>query len=250
MGFYATGINKLISHLQSVLIVIIPILTMRVLAEERRQKTDQLLYALPISLSSVVMAKFLAMATVLAVPTGVMCLYPVLLSTFGTVNFGSAYGSILAFFLLGCALIAIGMFISSLTESQVIAAVVSVGILLMTYLMAGLAAMIPETATASFVGFLAIAVLIGLIVQIMIKNSTVSMGITAVLVLGITVLYFIDADSFAGTLPVILEKLALFDRLNSFINGIFDVTAIVYYLTVIALFVYLTVQSMDKKRWS
>ena len=95
-----------------------------------------------------------------------------------------------------------------------------------------------------------IAILIGLIVQVMTKNSVLSMLTTAVLVLATTVLYFANSTLFAGRITDLLSSLALFDRLQSFINGIFDVTALVYYLTVIALFVYLTVQSLEKKRWS
>ena len=258
-GIYMTVYNLMggypnfeiaLSGVSFVFLIAIPVLTMRSLAEEKHSRTDQLLYALPLSLSSVVMAKYLAMVTVLAVPVGVMCFYPLILGQYGTIGFASAYGSILAFFLLGCALIAIGMFLSSLTESQVIAAVLSVGVLLLTYLMAGLAGMLPETAGASYAGFLVIAILIGLIVQAMLKNSTVSMGVTAVLVVILSALYFFRQEMFAGALPNLLEALALFDRMYSFTNGIFDLTAIVYYLTVAALFVYLTVQSMDKKRWS
>ena len=249
MGGYP-GFEAALSGVSFVFLIAVPVLTMRSLAEEKHAKTDQLLYALPVSLTSVVLAKYLAMVTVLAVPTGVMCVYPLILNRYGTIGFASAYGSILAFFLLGCALIAVGMFISTLTESQLIAAVVSVGVLLLTYLMAGLAGMIPESTGASFAGFLVIAVLIGVVVQVMVKNSTVSMGVTAVLVAIVSVLYFIKEDLFTGALPDLLEALALFDRLYSFTNGIFDLTAIVYYLTVAALFVYLTVQSMDKKRWS
>ena len=239
-----------LSGVSFVFLIAVPVLTMRSMAEEKHARTDQLLYALPVSLTSVVMAKYLAMVTVLGIPVGVMCFYPLILGQYGKVGFASTYGSILAFFLLGCALIAIGMFISSMTESQVIAAVVSVGVLLLTYLMSGLAGMLPETAGASYAGFLVAAILVGLIVQVMVKNSTVSMGVTAVLVVILSALYFFKQELFAGALPDLLESLALFDRMYSFTNGIFDVTAVVYYLTVAALFVYLTVQSMDKKRWS
>ncbi len=258
-GIYMTVYNLLggypnfevaLSGVSFVFLVAVPVLTMRSFAEEKHAKTDQLLYALPVSLTSVVLAKYLAMVTVLGIPVGVMCFYPLILNRYGTIGWAGTYGSILAFFLLGCALIAIGMFISSLTESQVIAAVVSVGVLFLTYLMSGLSSMIPETAGASYAGFLAIAVLIGLAVHVMVKNSTVSMGVTAVLVVITSGLYFFKDTLFAGALPELLSALALFDRLYSFTNGIFDVTAIVYYLTVAALFVYLTVQSMDKKRWS
>ncbi len=258
-GIYMTVYNLLggypnfevaLSGVSFVFLIAVPVLTMRSFAEEKHAKTDQLLYALPVSLTSVVLAKYLAMVTVLGIPVGVMCFYPLILNRYGTIGWAGTYGSILAFFLLGCALIAIGMFISSLTESQVIAAVVSVGVLFLTYLMSGLSGMIPETAGASYAGFLAMAVLIGLAVHVMVKNSTVSMGVTAVLVVITSALYFFKDEIFAGALPELLSALALFDRLYSFTNGIFDVTAIVYYLTVAALFVYLTVQSMDKKRWS
>ncbi len=258
-GIYMTVYNLLggypsfeiaLSGVSFVFLLAVPVLTMRSFAEEKHAKTDQLLYALPVSLTSVVLAKYLAMVTVLGIPVGVMCFYPLILNRYGTIGWAGTYGSILAFFLLGCALIAIGMFISSLTESQVIAAVVSVGVLLLTYLMSGLSSMLPETAGASYAGFLVIAVLVGLAVHVMVKNSTVSMGVTAALVVVTSLLYFLKDELFAGALPDLLSALALFDRLYSFTNGIFDVTAIVYYLTVAALFVYLTVQSMDKKRWS
>ena len=103
----------------------VPILTMRVLAEERKQKTDQLLLTAPVSVSGIVIGKYLALVTVFAVPMAVMCTYPLIMSRFGTVEFASAYTAVLGFFLLGCANIAIGVFMSALTESQVIAAVLS-----------------------------------------------------------------------------------------------------------------------------
>ena len=98
---------------------------MRVLAEERKQKTDQLLLTAPVSVEKIVFGKYLALVTIFAIPMLIMCLYPLLMSKFGTVSLGAAYTAILGFFLLGCANLAIGVFISSLTESQVIAAVLT-----------------------------------------------------------------------------------------------------------------------------
>ena len=103
----------------------VPILTMRVLAEERKQKTDQLLLTAPISVGNIVIGKYLALITIYAIPMLVICTYPLIMSKFGTVSFASAYTAILGFFLLGCANIAIGVFMSALTESQVIAAVLT-----------------------------------------------------------------------------------------------------------------------------
>ena len=233
-----------------VYLLAIPVLTMRSISEEKHSRTDQLLYSLPMSVTSIVMAKYLAMVTILAVPVGVMAFYPLLLATFGTVHLASAYAMLLAFFLLGAALIAIGMFISSLTESQVIAAVVSLAVTLLIYFMSGLANMISTDASVSLAAFLALAVVIGLIVNAMIKNTVLSLSVTGVLALAVVGVYAVDSSLFTGAISEILSAIALFDRLTPFQNGMFDLTAVIFYLSVCGLFVYLTVQSMEKKRWN
>ncbi len=233
-----------------VYLLAVPVLTMRSVAEEKHSRTDQLLYSLPMSMTSIVMAKYLAMVTVLAIPVGVMAFYPLLLAKFGTVHLASAYGMLLAFFLLGSALIAIGMFISSLTESQVIAAVVSLAVTLLIYFMSGLANMISTDASVSLIAFLALAVVIGLVVNAMIKNTVLAISVTGVLALAVVGVYLVDSSLFAGAVPEILSAISLFDRLTTFQNGMFDLTAIIFYLSVCGLFVYLTVQSLEKKRWN
>lgn len=239
-----------LSGVSFIYLLAVPVLTMRSIAEEKHSRTDQLLYSLPMNISSVVMAKYLAMLTILAVPVGIMLFYPLILCMYGTVSLTAAYSAILAFFLLGAALIAIGMFISSLTESQVIAAVISVAVLLLCYLMSGISTLIPATAAASMAGFLVIAIIIGAIVQLMIKNSVVSVAVTGVLAAGVLGVYLIDSSLFENALPEILASISLFDRMTTFINGMFDLTAVVFYLSVAGLFVFLTVQSLEKKRWN
>lgn len=127
-----------LSALTFVFLISVPILTMRVLAEERKQKTDQLLLTAPVSVEKIVMGKYLALVTVFAIPMVIICLYPLLMTKFGTVSLGMAYTAILGFFLLGCANLAIGVFISSLTESQVIAAVLTFVFLFAFYMMNGI----------------------------------------------------------------------------------------------------------------
>jgi ABC-2 type transport system permease protein len=249
MGLYPY-FEVILSNVAFIYMFAVPVLTMRSIAEEKHSRTDQLLYSLPMSVSSIVLAKYLAMVTVLAVPCAVMCLYPLILASFGTVYFTTAYASLLAFFLLGSSLIAIGMFISSLTESQVIAAVVSLAVMVFINLMSGLANLIPATSGASLAGFIAIAVIIGMIVQVMIKSSVISVAVSVVLTAGCVLVYLGNPDIFEGAIPNLLSSMALFDRMGSFQSGMFDLTAIIFYLSVIALFVYLTVQSMEKKRWN
>ena len=239
-----------LSGISIVYLLAVPVLTMRSVAEEKHSRTDQLLYSLPMSITSVVMAKYLAMVTVLALPIGVMCLYPLILCMYGSVSLTASYSAILAFFLLGAALIAIGMFISSLTESQVIAAVISVAVFLLCYLMGGISTLIPATPGASLAGFLVIAALAGIVVQLMIRNSLVSLAVTGALGAGFVCVYLRDSSVFANAMPEILTSLSLFDRMSTFINGMFDMTAVVYYLSVAGLFVFFTVQSLEKKRWN
>ena len=142
-----------LSALTFVFLIAVPILTMRVLAEERKQKTDQLLLTSPVSVGGIVLGKYLALVTVYAIPMGVICLYPIVMSKFGTVSFASAYTAILGFFLLGCANIAIGVFFSSITESQVIAAVLTFVFLFAFYMMSGISTFFSQTSLSTCIAF-------------------------------------------------------------------------------------------------
>lgn len=252
LNFYSgyPGFEVALSSVVFIFLLIIPIITMRSFSEDMHNRTDQLLYSLPMKLSSVVMAKFAAMLTVLAVPVGVMCLYPIILSFYGTVNFSAAYGALLGFFALGSALIAIGMFLSSLTESQVIAAVLSFGVFILMYLMTGLSTLIPETAAASLIAYLLVAAAVSLILYSLTKNMTAALCTGGILALLLIAFYLVNASAFEGSFQNLLSALALFDRFNNFANGIFDITSLVYYISVAGLFVFFTVQSMEKKRWA
>ena len=106
-----------------IFMVVVPILTMRSMADERHTKTDQLLLTAPVSVTAVVLGKYFAMLTVFAVPVAIACLCPLIIALNGTAFLLADYGAILAFFLLGAVEIAVGMLISSLTESQIIAGV-------------------------------------------------------------------------------------------------------------------------------
>lgn len=239
-----------LSGVSFIFLLTVPVLTMRSFAEEKHSRTDQLLYSLPISVTSVVLAKFFAMLTVLFVPCVIMAFYPLILCSFGTVHLSGAYATLLAFFLLGAALISIGMFISSLTESQVISAVITLLVMILINFMSGLSTMYPTTAAASLAGLVVLSIAAGLVIQNLVKNSVVASCSSVVLISVSVLVYFAKPSLLEGLIPNLLSSFALFDRLTSFQNGIFDMTAIVFYISVTALFVYLTVQSMEKKRWN
>ena len=88
-----------LSALTFVFLIGVPILSMRVLAEERKQKTDQLLLTAPVSVWDIVFGKYLALVAVFAIPVVIMCVYPLIMSKFGTISYASAYTGILGFFL-------------------------------------------------------------------------------------------------------------------------------------------------------
>ena len=245
-----TNFEFVMGNMAFIFLIIVPILTMRVLAEERRQKTDQLLYSLPISMTDVVLGKFGALLVMLLIPLAIIALYPVVLSAFGNIHFPTAYGAMLGFFLLGAALIAIGLFISSITESQAVAAGLCFVVMLLNYYISDLATFVAATAFASFSAFAAVIVILALLINMMTKNGTISLIFAAVGEGALLAGYLLNASSFEGLFPKVMESLSLFDRFYVFVNGVFDLSAVVYFITVIALFLFLSVQSMERRRWN
>ncbi|MCI8922615.1 MAG: ABC transporter permease [Lachnospiraceae bacterium] len=231
-------------------VIVIPILTMRVIAEEKKQKTDQLLYSLPIKTSEVVAGKYLALLLVFLAPLCIVCVYPLIFAQYGEVYLLTSYGSLFAFFLLGAALIAIGVFISSLTENQGFAAGITIPVILLNYYSVSLAEHVTATAFGSFAALCVFAVVIGVVIRFLTQNENLAYGISILLIIILGVAYFVDSAKFEGLLPDIMTKLSLFERFYSFVNGVFDLTAIVYYVTVIIFFLFLSVQSLEKRRYN
>lgn len=194
------GMTSMYSVYQSLFILVftVPILTMKIIADERRLKTDQLILTAPVSVGKIVLGKFLALATIFIIPILVMCLYPLILSQFGTIIFKTAYTNILGLFLYGLAFIAIGMFISSVTESQVISAILSIVVLLLGYLMGSLTSII---------------------------------------------------SSDGNILTKILGCFDLYTPMQNFLNGIITLSDVIYYISLIILFLFFTCQSIQKRRW-
>lgn len=233
-----------------VLAVIVPILTMRILAEERRQKTDQLLYSLPITTTQVVAGKYLALLAVYMIPLCVVAVYPLIFSRYGEVYLPTSYGSILAFFVMGAALIALGMFISALTDNQGFAAGIGIAAILLNYFSVTLSEYVSSTAFGSIVAVCALEAGLGALVKYLTKNEALGYGTAVVLMAATGAAAYLDSGWFEGLLPWVMSQLSLFERFYTIVNGVFDMTAIVYYLTVIVFFLFLSVQSMEKRRYN
>lgn len=231
-------------------VVIAPILTMRVLAEERRQKTDQLLYALPVSTTEVVLGKYAALLVLYLVPLVIISVYPLIFAQFGEVYLPTSYGSIFAFFLLGAALLAIGLFISSLTDNQGLAAGIGIAVILFNYYSVSLSEYVSSSALGSVIALVAVSCAVGLVLKLLTGNGTLGYWTGFGLSAASVVLYNLDQDALEGLLPEIMETLSLFERFYVFVNGVFDVKAVVFDLSVIAFFLFLSVQSLEKRRYN
>ncbi len=208
LGLYYTVYNLMngypyysyvISSIVFLFMLSVPVLTMRVLAEERKNKTDQLILTAPVTVGSIVMGKFLAMVTVFLVPVAISCIYPLILTAFGTVPLGEAYLAVLAFFLYGTVCIAIGILISSLTESQVIAAVLTFVILFLGYMMSSICSLI---------------------------------------------------SSGGNVLTKILGRFDLYTPFVNLLEGTLNIGSVIYFLSLTAFALFLTVQSIQKRRYS
>ncbi|MBC5688709.1 ABC transporter permease subunit [Mediterraneibacter sp. NSJ-55] len=234
-----------------VFLVGIPLITMKSFSEERKNKTDQLLLTAPVSLGKIVMGKYLSMVTVLAVPNIIFCLFPLIIKSQGNAYLKVDYISIALFFLLGCVYTAIGMFLSALTESQIIAFISTFGILLALYLWDGILSMLPGSAISGLVGVLLVLTLLVFYIYHMTANWMLAAAIEAVGAAAGIILYIVKSSLYENLLTKLLGRLALADVFTDVAsNQIVDVTGIVLYLSIIAVFVFLTIQAIQKRRWS
>ncbi len=179
------------------LVILMPLLSMKTFSEERKTKTEQLLLTAPVRLTGMVLAKFLAAYTIFFGCTLLTSLNFIILYTHAEPSTATIVGNLTAFLLVGMAFLAIGIFISSLTESQLAASVITVSVL-------------------------------AILLVISILNSLISVP----------------------WLRFILSGISVFSRYQNFANGIFDVAALVYYLSLTALFLFLTVRVSDRRRYA
>lgn len=259
LGIYFTAYNlqyaspdfgAMLSAVTFLFLVITPVLTMRILSEEKKNKTDQLLLTSPVPVWKIILGKYLSMITIYLIPIVIAGCYPFIMGRYGTVSYTATYTAVFGFFLLGCAQIAVGLFLSSVTESQIIAAVITFGALFCSYVMDGISTFFSSTSTASFVAFLVISVLIALVVYQMTKDIILSSVLGIILIAVNIVLYIVKSSFYEGLIQKLLDLLAIANQFDNFVGGILDVSGLLYMLSVICIFVFLTIQSIQKRRWS
>ena len=237
-----------LASMHLVLVVLIPFITMRSIAEERHARTDKLLYSLPVKMRDVVIGKYLAMLVLFLIPTAVAAIFPILLSFLGKISLASAYISLFGYVLLGGALIAVCTFVSSLVENQILAAVLSLAATLLIYFMDSFAVLMPTSAIASFIVCLLVSIGLGVIFWAVSRAVLLGVCVGGGAVVLTALVYIVKPALFSSLLPRFLNKLALFAQYAGFMGGYFDLSVFVLYLSVIAFFLFLTCVSMEKRR--
>lgn len=233
-----------------VLLIFVPLLCMRSFAEEKRSRTDQLLLTSPMSIPGIVMGKYLSLLAMFAVPLGVYALYPLLMKALGAANFAASYSGLLAYFFLGAALIAVCMYLSTLTENQIVAALSGFGVLLVCYLMPAIQTLFTAGSSLALVVFAIILGAASLIIGLRSRSLVLGGGVFAVGCIALAVLFSVRSAALTTAFSAVLGALALFEPFLNFVNGLFDVTALVYYAGVAGLFLFLTGQALEKRRWN
>jgi ABC-2 type transport system permease protein len=188
------SVQYILPSCMMIMIFLIPLITMRLLAEERANKTDQLLLTSPVKVHSIVLGKYFAAEAVMLIAMATTLLYLIVAAIWGEVSVGETVATYLGFALMGSLLVAIGLFISSLTDSQILAAVITYGVTLAMF----------------FVG-------------------AISTG--------------------SDIVNELLNYVNVSYWCNSFYRGVISPTGLVYYLSLIALFLLFTVRKVESRRW-
>jgi ABC-2 type transport system permease protein len=231
---------------------LVPILTMRLLSDDAKQKTDQLLITSPLSVPAIVLGKYLAAIAVFLIVILITALYPVIMSFYsiGGLAGWEILGGYIGFFLLGAAFIAVGLFFSSTTDNQMIAAVETYATLLVIWILEYVANAIPATALAGLVFLVIVGGGLVALVYLSMKNTIVTVA-TSVVAAAVIVLAYVFKQSLLTGLPAsVLGWFSLMKRYNDFTLGILGLSPIVYYISFAAAFVFLTIRMIEKRRWA
>lgn len=259
LGLYFTNRNLLYASsdfasvlytMTMIMLFLLPAISMRSFAEERKNKTDQLLLTSPVSIPAIVAGKFLAELAVFALPLAAAVVMPLLLQAFGTVSLVAAYSALLGYLLLGGACLAVGTWISALTENQILAYLATFGALLMAYLMNGIQTMFTTGNLLAFIVFMIVLLVASVLVGVICKRLAAGAAVFCAGAVVLFVLFQLRPAWLLTAFNAVLSALALFEPFKDIVGGMFSIPAIVYYLSVMGLFLFLTGQALARRRWN
>lgn len=248
--YYVTDFSGYaLSGCKIIFIMLVPVMTMRSFASERKNKTDQLLLTSPVSVTEIVIAKYLAAVTLFAISTVFTVIYPVIISFFGKVDIGYTICGYLGFFLYGCCLFAIGIFISTLTEYSIVAAIVSAVVFLVIHLCDAFIPYIPLGKPYSIAAIVIVIAVIAVLFYLDTKKIYISAISTGVLAIAAVIWYFVKTSWYDSGLSTVLTWLSLSKRSLELSNGLLNVSNIVFFVAFIAVFLFMSIQTVQKRRW-
>lgn len=259
LGLYFTNRNLLYASsdfasvlytMTMILLFLLPAISMRSFAEERKNKTDQLLLTSPVSIPAIVAGKFLAELAVFALPLAAAVVMPLLLQAFGTVSLVAAYSALLGYLLLGGACLAVGTWISALTENQILAYLATFGALLVAYLMNGIQTMFTTGNLLACIVFMIVLLVASVLVGVICKRLAAGAVVFCAGAVVLFVLFQLRPAWLLTAFNAVLSALALFEPFKDIVGGMFSIPAIVYYLSVMGLFLFLTGQALARRRWN
>lgn len=259
LGLYFTNRNLLYASsdfasvlytMTMILLFLLPAISMRSFAEERKNKTDQLLLTSPVSIPAIVAGKFLAELAVFALPLAAAVVMPLLLQAFGTVSLVAAYSALLGYLLLGGACLAVGTWISALTENQILAYLATFGALLVAYLMNGIQTMFTTGNLLACIVFMVVLLVASVLVGVICKRLAAGAVVFCAGAVVLFVLFQLRPAWLLTAFNAVLSALALFEPFKDIVGGMFSIPAIVYYLSVMGLFLFLTGQALARRRWN
>lgn len=259
LGLYFTNRNLLYASsdfasvlytMTMILLFLLPAISMRSFAEERKNKTDQLLLTSPVGIPAIVAGKFLAELAVFALPLAAAVVMPLLLQVFGTVSLVAAYSALLGYLLLGGACLAVGTWISALTENQILAYLATFGALLVAYLMNGIQTMFTTGNLLAFIVFMIVLLVASVLVGVICKRLAAGAVVFCAGAVVLFVLFQLRPAWLLTAFNAVLSALALFEPFKDIVGGMFSIPAIVYYLSVMGLFLFLTGQALARRRWN
>ena len=259
LGLYYTNRNLLYASsdfasvlytMTMILLFLMPAISKRSFAEERKNRTDQLLLTSPVSIPAIVAGKFLAEVAVFALPLAAAVLMPLILKAFGTVSLVAAYSAVFGYLLLGSACLAVGTWISALTENQILAYLATFGALLVAYIMDGIQTMFTTGNLLAFIAFMVVVLIASILVGVICKRLTAGVTVFCVGAVVLFILFRLRPAWLLTAFNAVLSALALFDPFQDIVGGMFSIPAIVYYLSVIGLFLFLTGQALERRRWN
>lgn len=242
--------NETLAGSMIMFLILVPVITMRLFAEEARQKTDQLLFSSPIKITDIVGGKFLAAVVLFLVGLVITLIFPIILSRFSEIDWGMTLIGLLGYFMMGACLISVGLFISVLTDNQIVAAAATFAVVFLLLMMDNISSSAPISVAASLI----FVIILILAIAFILYNSTKNISVAGIFVLlGFVItggLYLFKPNLFDGVIVSTLGWFSVLNRFENFYMGVISISDVVYYITFSLAFLYITVSVIEKRRWS